>query len=302
MSAIVELGGLDGHRGTCWSGLGVRNRSGTWRFRVVELDDPGMGLGGLNESKDRTMARFSSSPTSMMKNEARAGSRSSKQGLAGPRRRCRDSGRRDLAAAAGPGGVAGAWTRGSGDAGEAREARVGRIRARKALDGRGATDPGDGAVVKLQSHGGLHRFPVQNETERKRVENGEGEEGRERKGSTRVLLVLRQWRAGDGRTEARAVLLPLRGRGQGRETARRPCSGMSRGAWEAAKGTGLGAPRVLCSGEVVGMVEEELLSFGFERGREEETPGQEAARDRVEALVGPMKKTREVGGAVDGWI
>ena len=108
MSAIVELGGLDGHRGTCWSGLGVRNRSGTWRFRVVELDDPGMGLGGLNESKDRTMARFSSSPTSMMKNEARAGSRSSKQGLAGPRRRCRDSGRRDLAAAAGPGGVAGA--------------------------------------------------------------------------------------------------------------------------------------------------------------------------------------------------
>ena len=87
--------------------------------------------------------------------------------------------------------------RGSGDAGEAREARVGRIRARKALDGRGATDPGDGAVVKLQSHGGLHRFPIQNETERKRVENGEGEEGRERKGSTRVLLVLRQWRAGD---------------------------------------------------------------------------------------------------------
>ena len=83
MSAIVELGGLDGHRGTCWSGLGVRNRSGTWRFRVVELDDPGMGLGGLNESKDRTMARFSSSPTSMMKNEARAGSRSSKRGSLG---------------------------------------------------------------------------------------------------------------------------------------------------------------------------------------------------------------------------
>ena len=156
--------------------------------------------------------------------------------------------------------------------------------------------------MKLQSHGGLHRFPVQNETERKRVENGEGEEGRERKGSTRVLLVLQKWRAGDSRTEARAVLLPLRGRRQGREMARRPCSGMSRGAREAAKGTGLGAPRVLCSGEVVGMVEEELLSFGFERGREEETLGQEAARDRVEALVGPVKKTREVGGAADGWI
>ena len=39
MSAIVELGGLDGHRGTCWSGLGVRNHSGTWRFRVIELDE-----------------------------------------------------------------------------------------------------------------------------------------------------------------------------------------------------------------------------------------------------------------------
>ena len=50
------------------------------------------------------------------------------------------------------------------------------------------------------------------------------------------------------------------------------------------------------------MVEEELLSFGFEQDREEETPGQEAARDRVEALVGPVKKTREVGGAADGWI
>ena len=41
----------------------------------------------------------------------------------------------------------GRW--GSGDAAEAREARVARIRARKALDGRRATDPGDEAVVKL---------------------------------------------------------------------------------------------------------------------------------------------------------
>ena len=75
---------------------------------------------------------------------------------------------------------------------------------------------------------------------------------------------------------------------------------MSRGAWEAAKGTGLGAPRVLCSGEVVGMVEEELLSFGFERGREEETLGQEAARDRVEALVGWVCNSRRWGST--GWI
>ena len=71
---------------------------------------------------------------------------------------------------------------GSGDAGEAREARVARIRARKALDGRRATDPGDEAVVKLQGHGGLLRFPVQSETEKERVENGEGKAGREKEG------------------------------------------------------------------------------------------------------------------------
>ena len=94
--------------------------------------------------------------------------------------------------------------------------------------------------------------------------------------------MLRQWRAGDGRTKVRAVLLPLRGRGQGRETARRPCSGMSRGAWEAAKGTGLGAPRVLCSGEVVGRV------GGVGRGR-------------IEGARGALALMRWIDGG-SGWL
>ena len=50
------------------------------------------------------------------------------------------------------------------------------------MDGREAMDPDDGAVVKLQGHGGLLRFPVQNETEKERVENGEGKVGREKEG------------------------------------------------------------------------------------------------------------------------
>ena len=182
-------------------------------------------------------------------------------------------------------------------------------RGRPELDGSGRGRPWTGAEQRIQAMGrwrsskamaaSIGSLSKTRQRERE-LRTGKGKKAESEKGSTRVLLVLRQWRASDGRTEARAVLLPLHGRGQGRETARRPCSGMSRGAREAAKGTGLGAPRVLCSGEVVGMVEEELLSFGFERGREEETPGQEAARDRVEALVGPVKKMREVGGAADG--
>ena len=83
----------------------------------------------------------------------------------------------------------------------------GDARAEEALDGRGAMDPDDGAVVKLQGHGGLLRFPVQNETEKERVENREGKEGREKEGKKK-----RAGEVGPGRRWSAPVSWPVLGR------------------------------------------------------------------------------------------